>query len=145
MRGQVGLLRCEASRPMGLRILRSWLAAQWLLGKGVNRALREVAKASAKVGVRHLPSTVMRDILYGKMANSYHPQALNSRGVLFRSDSADGSDEAYYRCAVSPSLGWDNLFTGGLEIVSVPGDHSSMLRQHNTSLARRMAEVLRQC
>lgn len=140
----VGLLRCEASRPMGLRILRSWLVAQWLLGKGVNRALREVAKISAKVGARHLPSPVMRDILYGKMANSYRPQALNSRGVLFRSESADGSDQEYYRCAVSPSLGWDNLFTDGLEIVSVPGDHSSMLRQHDTSLAQRMTEVLRQ-
>ncbi len=44
--------------------------------------------------------------------------------------------------ALDDSLVWKNLFTRGLEIISVVGDHLSMIREHNPTLAREMNEVL---
>jgi thioesterase domain-containing protein len=42
------------------------------------------------------------------------------------------------------SQGWGNLFSGGLDIVPVSGDHISMIRYqpHNELLARKINEML---
>ena len=77
--------------------------------------------------------------LFTKILESYHPRRLDSRGVLFRSQPPD---EAYTR-AFDDSLGWKNLFAGGLEIIPTLGDHLSMFRQHNQALAQQMNEVLK--
>ena len=75
--------------------------------------------------------------LYAKLAESYEPRPLDSRGVLFRSVSKDGLFRGY-----NDSLGWKGLFGGGLEIIPVLGDHLSMIRQHHQALAKKMTEVL---
>ena len=143
MRGPGGLLPYEISRSIGPRLWRSWLITQWLLGKGTKKLLRKLRKVSVMVGARDLPSPGARARLYVNMFKSYHPQPLNSRGILFRSESLDESDEErYYRGAANCSLGWNDLFTGGLEIVSVPGNHFSMMRQHNKPLAQKITQVL---
>ncbi|TMB72804.1 MAG: hypothetical protein E6J46_15790 [Chloroflexi bacterium] len=76
------------------------------------------------------------DRAYTKILESYRPRLLESRGVLFRTDGNTvlrGFDD---------SQGWNNLFTRGLEIVPVIGDHVSMVRQHHPMLARQISEVL---
>jgi thioesterase domain-containing protein/acyl carrier protein len=143
MRGPRGALPYEIARSIGPRLWRSWLITQWLLGKGANKLLRKLRKASIIVGGRNLSSLDMQIRLYANMLKSYHPQPLNSRGILFRSESLDDSDERYYRGAVNCSQGWNNLFSGGLEIVSVPGNHVSMMREHNKRLAQKITQVLK--
>jgi thioesterase domain-containing protein len=104
--------------------------------------LRKLRKVSVMFGTRDLPSPHAQGRLYVNMLKSYHPQPLNSRGILFRSEY-ESDEERYYRGAVNCSLGWNNLFTGGLEIVSVPGNHFSMMRQHNKPLAQKITQVLK--
>ena len=77
--------------------------------------------------------------LYMKIFESYRPRRLNARGVLFRSELPD---EKYSR-AFDDSLGWRNLFAGGLEIIPILGDHFSAIRQHNQALVQEMNESLR--
>src|SRR6185369_11741291 len=115
----------------------------WLLGKGAKKLLRKLKKVSVMVGAQDLPSPGARARLYVNMFKSYHPRPLNSRGILFRSESLDESDEERYYRRAANCLGWNNLFTGGLEIVSVPGNHYSMMRQHNKQLAQKITQVLK--
>jgi thioesterase domain-containing protein len=64
----------------------------------------------------------------------YRPRALASRGVLFRAlDSY--KDPRYDAC-----LGWSRLFTEGVEIVEVPGDHSSMWQEPRLSTLAQACE-----
>ena len=67
-----------------------------------------------------------------------HP--LDCHAVLF---CADPKDERPAR-VLERSLGWNNLFSRGLEIVQVSGGHFTMTRQkpHDQVLAREMSEVL---
>jgi non-ribosomal peptide synthetase component F len=45
--------------------------------------------------------------------------------------------------AYDDSLGWKDLFAKGLEIISVTGDHHTMMSEsHRLTLARKMTEVL---
>ena len=48
------------------------------------------------------------------------------------------SEELYRR---GPTLGWDGLAGGGVEVHAVPGDHNTCIREHVAS----MAETLRAC
>src|SRR5438445_13858305 len=80
MRGPGGLLPYEISRSIGPRLWRSWLIAQWLLGKGAKKLLRKLRKVSVMVGARDLPPPGARARLYVNMFKSYRPQPLNSRG-----------------------------------------------------------------
>lgn len=41
------------------------------------------------------------------------------------------------------SLGWKDLFLSGLEIIPVNGDHLSMFREHNRTLAQRINGALK--
>jgi thioesterase domain-containing protein len=80
------------------------------------------------------------DRLYANAESSYRLRPLDCRGVLFR---ADPEDERPIR-VFDGSLGWDNLFTKGLEIVQVTGDHFTMMSRepHMHRLAREMSKVL---
>ena len=51
--------------------------------------------------------------LYTHILKSYRPRRLDSRGTLFRSEAPDQQ----YARAFDDSLGWNNLFAQGLEIV----------------------------
>ncbi len=71
---------------------------------------------------------------------TYLLRCLTCRGVLFRAEPAD--DEGPAR-TLDGSLGWSNLFSRGLEIIEVTGDHATMLVKPNALvLARAMSELL---
>jgi len=77
--------------------------------------------------------------LYLHIVRSYRPRRLASRGVLFRTYAGDVEKAVH---AFDDSLGWSGLFGAGLELVPIPGDHLSIMREHNSELARQMEEVL---
>jgi thioesterase domain-containing protein len=76
--------------------------------------------------------------VYRRIGDSYRPRRLDSRGVLFRTDQING--DAVLRD--DDSQGWQNLFSRGLEIIPMVGDHLSMIREHHPTLAREITEVL---
>ena len=78
--------------------------------------------------------------LYAKLIKSYRPRRIVGRGILIRADPIDDIGAAR---AFDDSLGWKNLFTGGVEIIPVIGDHRSILREHNPTLARKLSDVLK--
>jgi thioesterase domain-containing protein len=72
--------------------------------------------------------------LYSNALRSYQVRCLDCRGVLFWADPESPADS---------SLGWDNLFSRGLEIIQVTGSHTTLMQQpHITTLARQMNKVL---
>jgi amino acid adenylation domain-containing protein len=77
---------------------------------------------------------VIRNALKG-----YRLRPLNSPAVLFR---ARTSHKAHLH-VFDPSLGWHGLFSGGLEIADVAGDHSSLMLSGNLAgLAKQFQEYL---
>ncbi len=81
------------------------------------------------------------DRLYEYAENTYHAHRLDCRGKLF---SPSPTNEQLVR-AYDKTLGWKGLFSKGLEVVSIPGDHLSMIREKSCRiiLANKMAEALR--
>src|SRR5262249_32133630 len=77
--------------------------------------------------------------LYWKIEASYCPQPLDCHGIVFRTDFMDGNHSVR---VLDENLGWGNLFTGGVKNVSLSGDHISIFRQHNQSLAMLINKVL---
>jgi amino acid adenylation domain-containing protein len=49
-------------------------------------------------------------------------------------------NEKFYRR--NPTLGWDQLALGGLEIHKLPGDHDSYIREHVQAAAKKLRECL---
>ncbi|HVS81946.1 MAG TPA: amino acid adenylation domain-containing protein [Pyrinomonadaceae bacterium] len=79
----------------------------------------------------------LADRLYKNAYKFYRLRHLNTQGILFFAEPP--SQE--YRRSLDESLGWNSLFTGGLEIVRVAGDH--MFRQSHQELAQKMNDVLK--
>ncbi|HWM83629.1 MAG TPA: amino acid adenylation domain-containing protein [Pseudolabrys sp.] len=77
--------------------------------------------------------------LYARLERTYRPRRLDSRGVVFRTEFLD--DNQSVRTPDS-SLGWSDLFTQGVEVIPVIGDHLSLIREHNESLGRKMSDAL---
>jgi thioesterase domain-containing protein/acyl carrier protein len=77
--------------------------------------------------------------IYVKAGGTYRYRPLASRGVLFRTQH---SDQAHlYR--VHADLGWSGVFKEGFEMVEVPGDHFSLLKEPEVlTLAKRFKECL---
>jgi thioesterase domain-containing protein/acyl carrier protein len=74
--------------------------------------------------------------LYRKAMRNYRPHPLDCRGILFRT-----APEDELAGAVNGSLGWENLFTRGLEIIPVTAaDHVALIREtpNVLNLAREM-------
>jgi thioesterase domain-containing protein len=75
-------------------------------------------------------------------SSSWRPRPLDASGVLFRTklpgeEMLPGFDLTY---------GWRDLFTRGLEIVHIAGNHSSMVVDENLAeLARQINPVLDRC
>jgi len=83
---------------------------------------------------------VLAERLCHHVRRTYRPRCLTCRGVLFRAEPAD--DEGPAR-TLDGNLGWGGLFSRGLEIIEVTGDHSTMLaRPHALVLARAMSKLL---
>ena len=77
--------------------------------------------------------------LFLNAINSYRPQRLDCRGVLFRVNSEDDTPVR----GLDNDLGWENLFEKGLEIIEIPGDHVTLMRAgpSNVMLARKMNDL----
>ncbi len=131
------------------RLASSLRTLKWLLGfkwRGLSLLITSVlTRAPGRLTTRlddvGNPITWPRiQFVYDTAMNSYRMSQLDCRGVLFRAESR--RDNTGSR-SLETHLGWDGLFGKGLEIVSVPGDHMSMLRQpHADVLAREMSLIL---
>ena len=97
------------------------------------------------------PLTVKRDDLgtplhwgrveqiYSYAVKNYCLRRLDCRGALFL---ADPKEERPAR-DLDGSLGWDNLFGRGLEIIQMTGDHLTIMqRPYSLALAREISTVL---
>ena len=132
------------AQSIASRLRNSWRITRWLLGQEMFRVWPFLKRfrmnpddLTAVLDEEGMPLPWgILDRAYTKILESYRPRLLESRGVLFRTDGNTvlrGFDD---------SQGWNNLFTRGLEIVPVIGDHVSMVRQHHPMLARQISEVL---
>jgi thioesterase domain-containing protein/acyl carrier protein len=136
------------STPIISRLSSSWHTTRWLLRQERHRVWsyfnRLVVNPNQLTHVLDedgmpLPWTLL-DRLYVTIGKPYPLRRLDSRGILFRTDPMDGDTAVR---AFDDSLGWNNLFTRGLQVVPMAGDHLSMIRDHNATLAREINEVLK--
>ena len=133
--------------PSGSRLRDSWRITRWLLGQEKYRVWsffnllrldpQDLTAVLDEEGVP-LPGGMLGRV-YKRIGDSYRPRRLDSRGVLFRTDQIKG--DAVLRD--DDSQGWNSLFTRGLEIIPMVGDHLSMIREHHPKLALEMDEVLK--
>jgi glycosyltransferase involved in cell wall biosynthesis len=66
----------------------------------------------------------------------YTPRVYPGRVIVFRADEQPAGDH-------DPSLGWSGLAAEGLEVYSIPGNHSTMVREpHVQALAERLNACL---
>jgi aspartate racemase len=80
--------------------------------------------------------------VYRKAMKSYRPAPLPTRGVLFVSQD-DWLANAYR--PLNDSLGADQYFTGGVDVINVPGNHVTILdEEHLPELARHFNKYLEQ-
>ncbi len=120
---------------------RLWWAINWRLGRVRNAAV-EWARALFPRSP-HTPGPVTSDSVRGqlyrpfaavpweilhkilaKASHSYRGRQLKSVGILFRAQETD-------RYEHFADMGWGGLFSEGLEIITTPGDHMSLLEDAN--------------
>ena len=131
---------------IGARLRNSWRVTRWLLGQqkfrvglSLNRLRLNPNELVHILDEEGMPLVGgMLDRVYTRIGESYRPRRLDSWGVLFRTDQING--KAVLRD--DDSQGWANLFTRGLEIIPMIGDHLSMIRSHHPTLALEMNKVL---
>jgi amino acid adenylation domain-containing protein len=139
----------QEERPMkliGLR-LRDTLLIFWsMLAKGTKKIFLmfnpDLGTVTTVLDEQGVPLEYgLIDRVYANAENAYHARILDCPGKLFVASSDDERVEREY----DEFFGWRNLFSKGLEIVSVPGDHLSMIREKSCSLilANRMGDALR--
>ncbi len=143
------------NRLKKLNLKRLWWAINWRLGH-VRSAVAERARAlflrsphtldpvtSHEVrGQLYRPfATVPWEILqkvYAKASHSYRGRQLKSFGILFRAQETN-------RYEHFADMGWGGLFSEGLEIITTPGDHMSLLEDANLDhLSQALQERLSQ-
>jgi thioesterase domain-containing protein len=134
----------RTSRSIGSRLRCSWSIIWWLLKKKMGQLrrglLRDRGKLTTRLDDLGVPWHVgIRDRLYSNALRTYRLRCLDCSGVLFRADS----DEEPVQL-LDGSLGWDNLFGRGLEIIQVTGNHLTMMQQkpHDLTLAQAMDKLL---
>ena len=139
----------RASRSILWRLGSSLSIIRWALAKemrGLGRSFIRWARRYPDVIPTKLDElgVPLHEALIGRLnagaLRSYRLRPLDCHGVLFR---ADPRDERAAR-ALDGSLGWENLFNRGLEIIPVTGDHVTMVRQppHNLTLGREMSKLM---
>jgi thioesterase domain-containing protein len=152
-----GLTVDRSLQSISSRLSNLWLTSWWLAKKEPKALLRPTYKWLQSV---FNPAKQLREVsahfdeggmpihwsllnrVYTEVAKPYRLRSLNSNGILFVAQPEDERRIA----ALYPSLGWENLFTKGLEIIPVPGDHVTMIRQRSNSLflGQKLREVLKQ-
>jgi thioesterase domain-containing protein len=136
---------------LATRLKTSWSISRWAfiqIGKVLKRGLLQMAmrvpgKLTTKLDTLGRPMQwQMIQRLYETSLRSYCLRRVDSQGVVFRADRKDDCPSP----TVDYSLGWADLFSGGLEIIQVTGDHETMMRQrpHDLSLAREISRLLDQ-
>jgi thioesterase domain-containing protein/acyl carrier protein len=60
---------------------------------------------------------------------AYRPQPWNGRAILFRAEETD-----YFFRGGGPTYGWDRDILGGVEVITIPGNHSTLLVGANAEL-----------
>jgi thioesterase domain-containing protein len=126
-----------------LSIVRWTLAVtgRFLKRRFVESALRDPGELTTKLDTLGRPMHwPLINRLYDNSLRSYRLRRLDCRGVLFRADRSEDCPAAN----VDYSLGWADLFSKGLEIIQVTGDHFTMMRErpHDQNLAREMSAAL---
>jgi thioesterase domain-containing protein len=128
-----------------LRIMRWLFRFKWRgLARLITSALtRGPGRLTTRLDDRGKPVAWSRiKYVYDAAMVSHCMSQLDCGAVLFRAQSQDDDDDTGSR-SLGTHLGWDGLFRKGLEIVSVPGGHVSMLWQpHADVLAREISRVL---
>jgi thioesterase domain-containing protein len=135
-----------ASLPARLR--RSCFVAWWYLKQEKNRVrlwlnlpLADPRQMTAMLDEKGIPlHWGLLERLYARLEKTYRPCRLDSRGIVFRTEYLDDRQSVQ---TPDDSLGWHNLFTRGVEVIPVIGDHLSLIREHNESLGRKIREALR--
>jgi thioesterase domain-containing protein len=138
----------RTTRPAAGRVISSLWIVRWLLGlkwRSLGLKISALTRHPEKLVVRlddmGKPVTWPPiQYLYDTAMNAHHLSPLDCGGVLFRAESRHANTGTR---SLQTHLGWNGLFQRGLEIVSVPGDHMSMLRRpHANVLAREMSLIL---
>ena len=145
-----GLATTRIFQSLGSRVRNSWHTTRWLFEKVKNRLWSYFDRTNAELDIltgiqdeqgMPLPWGLL-DRLYNEIDKDYTLRSLDSRGALFRTSELDGKLAAY---ALDEALGWENLFTQGLEIIPIAGDHSSIWGETMPTIARQMDRVIKQC
>jgi FkbH-like protein len=117
------------------RVQQAWSGARFQL----LRALLE----SELSWPRWIPSLKFRSIVE-RAEKAHVPHTVrHARTVLYRA-TEDGAPTAFRYVYEDPELGWERHVAGKLEVVDVPGNHSSMLQEpHVDCLAASLGELIR--
>ena len=141
----------RTSLSIGSRLRNSSHTIWWMLiqemkrlGRYLLRTLfRDRGQVTQKLDEQGTPlHWALLERLWLNAAKSYRLRRLDCRGVLFRTDRKDEEPAR----ALDGTLGWDNLFSKGLEIIQIPGDHITMMLRdtHNQTVALEMKKLLNQ-
>jgi thioesterase domain-containing protein len=138
----------RALESLASRMRDSWNTTWWLLGKAMNRLLSHFGRPEPNLaGLTGLldeqsmpiPEWIV-DRLYTEIEKTHFPSRLDARGLLFRTDDIAGKQAIRPR---DDTLGWKNLFTQGLEIVPLAGDHFNIFREQTPLIAREINRALK--
>ena len=139
----------SAATSATARVTNSLWIIKWLLGFKwtglsnliISALLRPAPRLTTRLDDVGKPITWPQiKFVYDNAMSSYRLCQRDCRGVLFRAESREDVTEY-----LETHLGWEGLFQKGLEIVSVPGGHMSMLGQpYADALAREISLVLTQ-
>ena len=128
-------------RLQKLTYKRLWWAISWRLGRIRDAAVEWVRALFPRAP--HTPRSITADAVRGqlyrpfaavpweilrkilaKASHSYRGRQLKSLGILFRAQATDRHEHF-------ADMGWGGLFSEGLEIITTPGDHMSLLEDAN--------------
>lgn len=124
------------------RFVRSWASHWWTTTYAVIAPPDAAAAAPEFDQTRFLLGEVPESVLLQlrKASRRYRYRPLDCRAVLFQSRDDPNVLYASYSLRV-----WQKLFSNGVEIVKMPGDHASLLRDpHLRLLAEAVNDVLKQ-
>ena len=136
-------------RSLGSRMKSTWQTSWWLAGKVKNRLRSyferpklDLETLSGVLDEQGMPMPwALLERLYGEMDKTYRFRRLDCRGVLFRTGEFEGKQLGY---DPDDALGWENLFTQGVEVIPVAGHHFSIWGKQIPTIAREVNRVLEQ-
>ena len=136
-----------ASASVASRVKSTWRTTWWLLGKAKKRLRSyfsppelDLSTLSGILDENGMPLPwAILERLYIEMDKTYRLRKLDSRGVLFRTGEFEGKQIAY---ASDDALGWENLFTRGVEVIPIAGHHFSIWGQQIPEIARQINRAL---